>query len=147
LGGKMIITKVDDKNYIVKIYFDKDEDFLFNSNEDILDFFKIIFGKLIRKYKIRGEVIVNFYLDEEFGIILDIYNSYSYGNDINTKIIFHLDCKFLIEVDYFQYIGNGKYLYYYKDKFYAEALKDCIYDGDIIYDSEDIINNGIVVFL
>ena len=69
----MILSMIGENNYLVKIpnvskYFSLDED-------NILDFFKVVFGKLIKKYKIRGDVIINFYLDPMYGIIMDVYNS------------------------------------------------------------------------
>jgi len=141
----MIITQISDKNYMVKIPFNNSCECYFNEQDEILDFFKIIFGKLINKYKINGDVVIDFYLDYDYGIILEIFCENSYVNNINTKIIFHLDCKFLIEVDYFDYIGKNQYLYYYYNKFYDELKKDIFYDGEIIFDNLNILENGIKV--
>jgi len=139
----MLVTQIDDKNYLVKIPFDNDSQYCFDDTEEIMSFFKIIFSKLIKKYKISGDVIIDFYLDDDYGIVLEVFCKKSYGDDINTKIIFHLDCKFLIEVNYFDYIDKDKFLYYYKDKFYIEIEEGLFYDGEIIYDTMDIIDNGI----
>lgn len=141
----MIISQIDNKNYLIKIPFDDNYEYYFNDENQILDFFKCIFSKLINKYKICGDVIVNFYLDYDYGIILDVYCKNFYDDNINTKIIFHLDCKFLVEVNYFDYIGKNMFLYYYKGKFYDEIRENNIYDGEIIYDNLDIITNGIRV--
>lgn len=139
----MFVTQIDDKNYLVKIPFGEYCQYSFDDIDEILSFFKVVFGKLICKYKICGDVIINFYLDCDYGIILEIYNKNIYGNDINTKIIFHLDCKFLMEVNYFDYIGKDKFLYYYNDKFYIELDNNQFYDGEVIYDTLDIIDNSI----
>lgn len=141
----MIITQIDDKNYLIKIPLGDDCHYYFNDKDEILEFFKIIFNKLIHKYKLCGDVIIDFYLDYEYGIILEVYNKNSVGNDINTKIIFHLECKFLIEVNYFDYIGKNKYLYYYEDKFYDEVKEGQIYDGEVIYDTLEIVDKGIKI--
>lgn len=142
----MLVSRIDEDNYLVKIPFSEDNDFCFEDNEEILSFFKIIFGKLISKYKISGDIVVNFYLDYDYGIVLEIYNSCSYGEDINTKIIFHLNCKFLVEVDYFKYRGKNIPLYYFEDKFYKEIDNKNIDDGEIIYDNEEIIDKGIILY-
>lgn len=139
----MILSRIGENNYLVKIpnvseYFSIDED-------NILDFFKVVFGKLIKKYKIRGDVIINFYLDPMYGIIMDVYNKNLYGYNINTKIIFHLDCNFLIEVDYFNCEKNT-HLYYYKNKFYKIYDNDGIYDGEIVYNVAEIIDNGVSLY-
>ncbi len=142
----MFVSKIDEKNYLVKIPFCKEYSYFFDNNEDVLSFFRIIFGKLISKYKIFGDVVIDFYLDDDYGIILDIYQKHSYGSNINAKIIFHLNCKFLVEVDYFNYIGKGVPLYYYQDKFYKDFDLDSIDDGEIIYDNDEIKIKGIVLY-
>ena len=69
----MIITQIDNVNYLVKIPFNKENQYFFDSNDEILSFFKNVFSKLITKYKICGDVIIDFYLDYDYGIILQIF--------------------------------------------------------------------------
>ena len=142
----MIVTRIDDKNYLVKIPFDNNSSYYLDEQEEILSFFKIIFGRLISKYKISGDVNIDFYLDYDYGIILEICNKCSYGDDILTKIIFHIDCKFLVEVDYFQYLGKGIWLYYFKNKFYKEICQSDFIDGEIVYDSDKIMDECIRIY-
>lgn len=142
----MIVTQIDNNNYLVKIPFEEDiEQWSLGNNEDILSFFREVFSKLIAKYKIRGEVIVDFYLDYDYGIVIEVKSGKSKDEDIDAKIIFHLGCKFLIEVDYFDCIDRNIILYYYKNKFYTDLVRDCCFDGNIVYDNEEIINKGIMI--
>ena len=141
----MIITQREPNRYLVKLPFDEGFTFSFEDQEEILELFKKVFERLVEKYKICGDVVIHFYLDLEYGVILDIMQESNYQDEIHTKIIFHLNCKFMVEVNYFDYIGKNQYLYYYKDKFYDEWKKNFFYDGEIIYDDDNIFNEGIKI--
>jgi len=143
----MISYKLDYDNYIVKIPFNKGFESL-DEFDNILDIFKDNLKKLIVKYNICGDVLVNLYLDINYGIIMEInnYNNCSNKEIIDTKIIFKFDCIFLVSVNYFDYIGTRKKLYYYDNKFYKEIDNSELVDSEVIYDSDDIIDNSIILY-
>lgn len=109
--------------------------------DSILELFKGVLGKLKDKYKISGLCIIDVYVSEIFGMIIEVNNVYKYQNEIDVKITFHIDSIFMMEID-IDDLNNYDEIYYYKEKYFTNYNKDI--DSNIIYkDSLDIVNKGI----
>ena len=155
----MIFLEVDKNNFIAKISNEKLANIDIFNIEEVKEFTKIIFSNLVKKYNMKGEVEFNIYIDINYGIIIDIKNNnyFTFDNNIDVKIIFHLNNIFLYEIDYFDILENTNIkkanIYYYKDKFYLELINDInkeeynylLESSNIIYNDKsiDIINKGI----
>lgn len=137
----MIISK-DDEGYLVKVFkeylpcnfdiFDK---------ESIVLVFRDILVKLKEKYQIRGVIEIDAYVQEEYGMILEIRETCPYYEEMDVHIHFHLDAVFLTEID-MEDIAKRQEVYYYKDRFYSIYSKVC--DCSIIYkDCDDILEHAI----
>ena len=61
--------------------------------------FKDIFLNVKEKYKLSGLFDVDIYVNEDYGMIIEIYNLCFYNDEIDVKIKFHLDSLFLVEND------------------------------------------------
>lgn len=136
----MIISKNGDL-FIVKVYREYVNNFDIYDMDSILELFKGVLGKLKDKYKISGLCIIDVYVSEIFGMIIEVNNVYKYQNEIDVKITFHIDSIFMMEID-IDDLKNYDEIYYYKEKYFTNYNKDI--DSNIIYkDSLDIVNKGI----
>ena len=136
----MIISKNGDL-FIVKVYREYVNNFDIYDMDSILELFKGVLGKLKDKYKISGLCIIDVYVSEIFGMIIEVNNVYKYQNEIDVKITFHIDSIFMMEID-IDDLNNYDEIYYYKEKYFTNYNKDI--DSNIIYkDSLDIVNKGI----
>lgn len=142
-----MILKLDDHVFLTKIFFDNNKQITKYDDEYFFNIFKDIFSRIIKKYNICGNVIIDCYINNSIGIIIKINNYYPFGDKVDTKIIFHMDCLFLIKVDYFDVLDKCDYLYYYDGNFYSDILVNSYYDGEIIYDSDEIIDKGIKIYI
>lgn len=138
----MIFSK-EDKFLLVKIFKDNLINFDVYDKEQIMDLFKDIFMKIKDKYKLSGLFDVDIYVNNEYGMIIEIYNLCFYNGEVDIKIRFHLDSIFLTEINSNELL-DYEAVYYYNEKFYGE-FKD-FRDEDVIYKNVDlIINNGIKI--
>ena len=138
----MIFSK-EDKFLLVKIYKPYLKDIDIYNHEQIANFFKDIFLKIKKKYNLSGLFYVDVYINDKYGMIIEINNICFYKNEFDIKIKFHLNCIFFNEIDSIELL-DFENIYYYKDKFYAVYENDC--DKEIIYkDTIDILNKGIKV--
>ena len=153
----MICNVIDKDNYILKIY-NKYAGFDIYEQDNVKDFVKDIFNKMLKKYNLSGNIIFNIFIDRLYGMIIEVKKDKDLLLEklIDIKIKFNLNVSFLYEVDYFYLIDNNiinQNIYYYNDKFYLEIIND-IDDIDyiklldnslIIYNNDinDIINKGI----
>jgi len=152
-----MICKVIDKDfYIVKAF--KDINFDIYDHDEIKTFVTDLFNKILNKYKLNGIIKLNIYIDDMYGMIIEIKKESDLiiKKLIDIKIKFNLNISFLYEVDYFYLLENNlinQNIYYYNNKFYLEII-DNINDKDylklldnslIVYNDEinDIINKGI----
>ena len=136
----MIINKCDNL-FVVKIYKELVNNFDIYDMDSILELFKIVLGKLKNKYNICGLCIIDVYVNDLFGIIMEINNIYKYKGDIDIKVTFHIDSVFMMEIDS-KDIDNYNDIYYYNNKYYTGYNNNL--DSCIVYkDSLDIINSGI----
>lgn len=138
----MIISR-DGNLFIIKIYKENIYDFDIYDTNDITDLFKDILIKIKKKYKINGLCDIDVYINDKYGMIMEINNIYKYGKDLDVKISFHIDSYFMNEIEFdIDDIDDYLEVYYYNNKYYT--ICDRIRDSDIIYkDSFNIINKGI----
>lgn len=95
----------DDK---IIVFLNKKEivDLDFNNELKLEEYFKTLFVKLKKKYKIElsGYYNIDIYPDEYFGIILEIQNEeleyYNYFNQVDMKINILKNSSFLYEIEY-----------------------------------------------
>ncbi|MBQ6495262.1 MAG: hypothetical protein IJI49_04600 [Bacilli bacterium] len=136
----MIITKNGDL-YIIYIYKSHDID-IFNY-DDISFLLKKVFNKLKTKYNLKGLCNVDIYLNDEYGMIMEIKNIDRDLEYFDIKVCFHLDSLFLNEIAY-TYNNDYDEIYYYNDKYYTIYNKNI--DSNVIYkDVLTIINKGIKI--
>ena len=136
----MIITKNGDL-YIIYIYKSHDID-IFNYDE-ISFLLKKVFNKLKTKYNLKGLCNVDIYLNDEYGMIMEIKNIDRDLEYFDIKVCFHLDSLFLNEIAY-TYNNDYDEIYYYNDKYYTIYNKNI--DSNVIYkDVLTIINKGIKI--
>ena len=142
-----MIIRESDHVFLAKIIFEDITEFLDCDENDYLNLFKNMFSDIFDKYNISGNILVDFYIDNSKGIIIKINNYFNCNGFVNTRIIFHFDCVFLINVEYFNVCDKCDYLYYYNNEFYSDILVNDYIDGNIIYDSDEILKNGIKFFI
>ena len=141
IGWIILFFRKEDKFLLVKIFKDKLSDFDIYNKEQVVKLFKDIFLNVKEEYKLSGLFDVDIYVNEDYGMIIEIYNLCFYNDEIDVKIKFHLDSLFLVEINSNQILDYDE-VYYYNDKFYG-IYKD-ILDNEVIYKEVDnIINDGI----
>ena len=152
----MIYRVIDKDNYIIKIYNDYFDIDIYDHSEVKL-FIENLFNKIFNKYKLKGTVVFNIYIDNMYGMIIEVNKKNDLiGDIVDIKIKFNINISFLYEVDYLYLIDNditNQNIYYYKDKFYLEIVNNIDKDKYIklldncfvIYDNNinNIINKGI----
>ena len=138
----MIIRKIDDY-FLIKFYQEEMGEFDVFDIENIKSFFQKIFDKLRKKYKLKGLVDVDVYVNLDYGMIIEIHPVCNYFDDIDMKIHIHLGSIFLVEID-MNDVLDYEDVYYYKGKFYGNYLGIC--DNEVFYkDTEEIMEYGIKV--
>jgi len=135
----LIITK--EKNYfIIKIIKERIKDYDCFNQEQTKKLFKRIIEKLKEKYNINGLLDINVYINKIYGMIIEIEKIYSYPNEIDMHIHFHIDAIFMNEINELD-IKNQNEVYYYSGKYYS--MYNHITDSNIIYKIDDILEKGI----
>lgn len=138
----MIIQKLDDV-FVIKVYNALLEDFNIFDIDSVKEFFRSIVNKMKTKYDLRGIVDVDVYVNDKYGMIIEMKEISDYFDEIDMRIKMHLNSLFLTEINSNEVLDYDD-VYYYKNKFYGNYIG--IVDSDVIYkDSEDIINKGIKV--
>lgn len=154
----MYIKKINNNKYRAKILNEKLNNIDIYNIEEVEKFIKQLVLKLKKKYKVKGELILDIYIDINYGMIIDInIDDYYYDDLINIKINFHIYDIFLYELDYFDITNilktKDKCIYYYNNKYYIELLSNInkdelhyIFESKNIYYgkiSKNIVNNAI----
>ena len=136
----MIISR-EDNLFIIKIFKDYLNDIDIYDKDSIVSLFRDILLKLRKRYRLEGLFNIKVYINDDYGMIMEVDNVYKYKDEIDVKISFNIDSIFLYEVcDYSNSKGS---IYYYNDKYYSDYMNDYC-DSEIIYkDSLNIINEGI----
>lgn len=129
----------------------------FNNMDNLADYFKQLFIKLKSNYKIKlnGFYYIYVYIDELFGIVLEIISGDSFfdydDNDVDMHISLY-ESKFLYKIsDYLNFISDKYDIIKYKGEYYIcfneNTMISNLYEisefGYLIYkDTNDIIRNG-----
>ena len=138
----MIINKNDNK-YIIKLFKNRMKSVDIFDIDDISELFKDVLLKLKTKYNVSGFCLIEVFVNEYYGMIVEVDNNDKYGNDIDVKIRFHVDSLFMNEINDWD-IDNCDDCYLYNDKYYT-TYKD-INDSEVIYkDAFKIIEEGIKI--
>ena len=138
----MIIRK-EDNLFVIKIFKNYLNGVDIFDKESIISLFKDILTKLNKKYDLCGFFDISVYINDNYGMIMEIYNVRKYEGEIDVKINFNIDCIFLYEIN--DIIDSTGSIYYYNDKYYSDCISDC-YDSYVMYkESIGIINNGVKV--
>lgn len=159
LGDIMIFCKITENNFIAKISNDVVENIDIFDMEEVEEFIKNLFTTILKRQKIKGEVELNIYIDNNYGMIVDIKNEedFVFDDEVDIKIIFHLNNAFLYEIDYFDIVENTNIknanIYFYNNNFYLELIDDIdkkdyiklLEASNIIWDNEGfkIVNKGV----
>ena len=133
----MTFTHINKNLFRLNILKDNIDDLNIFDYEDVKKFIFKILEKYIFKYNLLGTLYLDIYIDDHYGIIIDIRDnkkildnvSLKINNDgVEIKITFHLDNIFLYKIDYFDLleitnIRNQK-IYYYKNNYYLNIIND-----------------------
>lgn len=138
----MIFNK-EDKFLLIKIFKSYLDNFDIYDDSQVIELFKIIFLKVKSKYNLSGLFEANIYVNDCYGMIIEINNLCYYKDDIDLKIKVNLDSLFLVEIASNEILDFND-VYYYNEKFYGVYNDLC--DKTIIYnDVEEIISKGIKI--
>lgn len=138
----MIVRKYDDY-LLIKVFNENIKEFDVFDIDSIKLFFKYLFCKLKNKYQLKGLMDANVYVDNNYGMIIELKTIDSYFNDIDIRLKIHFNECFLTEINVND-ILDYRDVYYYKGKFYGTYFG--IIDSEVLYkDTEEIINKGIKV--
>lgn len=137
----MIIRKKNNI-FIIKILKEKLNNFNIFNQDNIKELFQNILTKIKEKHDLNGLLNIDVYLNEYYGMIIEIKPIYYYKNEIDMKIHFHLDCIFLSEINTKE-LTKLKNTYLYRNKYYT--IYKNIADSNIIYKTNDILEKGIKI--
>lgn len=136
----MIIRKCNEY-FLIKICKENVKNFNIFDLDSIKSLFQDIFNKLRKKYDLHGLIDVDFYVNEDYGIIIEMIPIDSYFDDIDIRIKIHFSNLFLVEIDS-NSILDYEDVYYYNGKFYSNYKDSC--DNIVLYkDIDKIIKEGI----
>ena len=138
----MIIRKLDDY-FLIKISKSEVGDLNIFDMDNIKSLFKIIFTKLKKKYSLHGQIDAEVYVNNNYGLIIELYLIDDFFEGIDIRIKMHLNSLFLVNIDCYNILDYDD-VYYYDGKFYGTYLENT--DSNIIYKkTEKIIKDGIKV--
>ena len=152
----MIINTTYDNYIIIKLNQINID--IFNISE-VEDFTKEIITKVLKKFKLKGLIKIDIYIDKLSNMIITIKsNKYKKNDYIEAKLMFHIDYTFLYLIDFFDIKKltniSKQNIYYYNNNFYLELIsnisnKDYLllseFGNLIIKDTKKIIKNGIKI--
>lgn len=138
----MIIQKCDDY-FLIKVFKNCVEDFNIFDMDSIKELFQSIFDKLKKKYNLHGLIDVDVYINDVYGLIIEMRPIKTYVDEIDMRIKMHLNNLFFVNIDSSS-ILDYEDVYYYEGKFYGTYLETS--DSEVFYkNTEEIINKGIKV--
>ncbi len=153
----MIFKVLDNDYYLIKMP-KTDIKNIYNKNK-ITELIKKIVKDILQKYKLKGLIYLDIYINGLYGIIVSVTNKdiVFFDNEVEVKMTFHINTTFLYLIDYFDLmklnIKNQK-IYYYKDNFYLEIVNKISNNkylklleySDIVYeDILEILNKGLKI--
>ncbi len=153
----MIIELLENNNYLIKMPSINIDVY---DREELAKITEKIYKKIIKKKKLNNLIILDFYINKNYGTIIILKNYAKFLNisdEIEVKITIHTDTPFLYKMDYFDIKNNNlekENIYYYKNNFYLEIKDNISQDkylnilelSDLVCDeSYYIINHGIKI--
>lgn len=133
----------EDNLFIIRIFKDYLNDIDIYDRDSIVSLLKGILLKLRKHYELGGLFDIQVYMNEDYGMIMEVMNVCQYEGEIDVKISFNIDGVFLYEINN-EEDSEGN-IYYYKGKYYSDKI-DKYYDSYVVYkDSLDIICKGIKI--
>lgn len=139
----MLIIRKCDEYFLIKVFGEYLGDFNIFDVNDIKVFFGELFKKLIKKYDLHGLIDAYLYINNDYGMIVELYELDSYFDDIDVKININFSDLFLVNIDN-KDILDYENVYYYNGKFYGNYKESC--DSEVLYkNTGEIINKGIKV--
>ena len=137
----MIIRKIDDI-FVIKISREEVNKIDIFNNDEIKIFFQDLLIKIKKKYKLSGILEMEVYVNEYYGMIIELKSVFNYFEEIDLRIHFHLNCTFLYEINDNDLISSTD-VYFYKDKYYK--IYKSITDSSIIYKTDIILGKGVKI--
>ena len=138
----MIIKKCDEY-YLIKVFNEYLGDFNVFDTNDIKDLFGDLFKRLLKKYDLHGLIDAYIYINNDYGMIIELYELNSYFDDIDVKIKISFSDLFLVSIDNKDMLDYED-VYYYKGKFYGKYKS--LSDNEVLYkNTDEIINKGIKI--
>ena len=138
----MIIKKCEEY-FLIKVFNEYLGNFNIFDVNDIKVFFSELFKKLIKKYNLHGLIDAYLYINNDYGMIIELYELDSYFDNIDVRIKINFSDLFLVNIDN-KDILDYEDVYYYNDKFYGNYKN--ISDSEVLYkNTKDIINKGIKI--
>lgn len=128
----MIIRKYDNE-YIIKIY---------NLKDNIKENIKKAIQKLIKKYSLNGKLEADIYINESYGIIIELKELYK-DEELEIDVHIHI-CEYFLEKINIRDIKKYNSVFYFDNEFYTYYYKDI--DSNVIYkDIDYILDNSIKI--
>ena len=134
----MHLTVKDEDNFVVFVPVDKMKNINFDKKSELEEYFKNIFCKLQKKIEIKGCYLIDIYIDDIYGLIIDIKKEeiefFDYfDNSIDMQISKPQKIRFIYQLNDLLLINQNilKKVYFYKNKYYVE-LKNNIEKKDLI---------------
>ena len=138
----MIIRKCEEY-FLIKVFNEYLGDFNVFDVNDIKVFFGELFKNLRKKYNLHGLIDAYLYINNDYGMIIELYELDSYFDDIDVRIKINFSDLFLVNIDN-KDILDYEDVYYYNEKFYGKYKN--ISDSEVLYKNiNEIISKGIKV--
>ena len=113
--------KVEFKNEKIIVYL-YNYDIDINNIDEINDWIKKLFIKLIKRYKLDfyGYNIVSVYHNKKYGLVLETTKLYQiyHSSVIDLKIIIYKDVEMYLEFDDYYFLNQPKHLFMKNNKYY-----------------------------
>lgn len=139
-----MVVREKNNSWLIKIYKNELNDFDIYDKEQVLELFKSIFMKIKDKYKLFGLLEADIYVNDDYGMIIQIDSICFFRGEIDIKVNIHLDKIFLMEISSYDILDYDE-VFCYKDKFYGKFK--AFGDSNVIYKNVDeIINKGIKIY-
>ena len=138
----MIIKKCEEY-FLIKVFNEYLGDFNIFDVNDIKIFFSELFEKLRKKYNLHGLIDAYLYINNYYGMIIELYELDSYFDNIDVRIKINFSDLFLVNIEN-KDILDYEDVYYYNDKFYGKYKS--LSDNEVLYkNTNEIISKGIKV--
>ncbi|MDO5569747.1 MAG: hypothetical protein Q4G04_06600 [bacterium] len=142
----LVCIKNDNHSYLLKIPLDELDNIDITNKEEISEFLTKIKNKILPK-NTKGTLYFDIYINEYYGMIIEVEKEdFSFfQNEIDIKIMFHLDSPILYKIDYFDIKKITKKnidIYYYKNNTYLNIKHQLsLYQKQLLSELSTIVYN------